>query len=143
ADMIFLALDAKKARQVRPYIDLNVSIYATSQIFSGNGQGTMNLDLNGIRFVDMPWLLQSDHPAVMIYPRPKNAVIIDLERLYALGIDAFRITQDLSAIGPYSGYVLDGVTGQISLNPNRQFVRKLTPAIFYQGQAVVLYEPKR
>lgn len=142
-DMIFLALDAKNARQVRPYIDLNMNIYATSQIFSGNGQGTLNLDLNGIRFVDMPWLLQSDHTAVMIYPRPKNAVIIDLERLYALGIDAFRIVQDLSAIGPYSGYVLDGVTGQISLNPKHQFVRELTPAIFYQGQAVVLYEPKR
>ena len=142
-DMIFLALDAKNARQVRPYIDLNMNIYATSQIFSGNGQGTLNLDLNGIRFVDMPWLLQSDHTAVMIYPRPKNAVIIDLERLYALGIDAFRIAQDLSAIGPYSGYILDGVTGQISLNPKHQFVRELTPAIFYQGQAVVLYEPKR
>lgn len=143
ADMVFLALDAIKARQVRPYIDLSVTIYATSQIFSGNSQGTMNFDLNGIRFVDMPWVLQSDHPAVMIYPRPKSAVIVDLERLYALGIDAFRITQDLSALGPYSGYALDGVTGQISLNPNHQFVRELTPAIFYQGQAVVLYEPKR
>jgi len=142
-DMIFLALDAKNARQVRPYIDLNMNIYATSQIFSGNGQGTLNLDLNGIRFVDMPWLLQSDHTAVMIYPRPKNAVIIDLERLYALGIDAFRIAQDLSTIGPYSGYALDGVTGQISLNPEHQFVRELIPAIFYRGQAVVLYEPKR
>jgi uncharacterized protein len=142
ADMIFLALDAKKARLVRPYIDLTVSIYGTSQIFSGNGQGAMNLDLNGIRFVDMPWLLQSDHPAVMVYPRPKSTVIVDLERLYALGIDAFRITQDLSAIGTHSGYVLDGVTGQISLNPDHQFVRELTPAIFYKGQAVVLYEPK-
>ena len=78
ADMVFLALDAKKARQVRPYIDSSVSIYATSQIFSGNNQGTLNFDLNGIRFVDMPWLLQSDHPAVMVYPRPKSAVFVDL-----------------------------------------------------------------
>ena len=143
ADVVFLALDAKKARQVRPYIELSVSIYATSQVFSGNGHGSLNFDLNGIRFVDMPWVLQSDHPAVMIYPRPKNAAIMDLERLYALGIDAFRITQDLSALGPSSGYVLDGVTGQISLNPDHQFVRELTPAFFYQGQAIVLYEPKR
>ena len=143
ADMIFLALEAKNARLVRPYIDLNVSIYATSQIFSGNGQGASNLDLNGIRFVDMPWLLQSDHPAVMIYPRMKNVVIVDLERLYALGIDAFRISQELSSAGSHSGYVLDGVTGHITLNPDHQFVRELTPAIFYQGQAIVLYEPKR
>jgi len=142
ADMIFLALEAKNARLVRPYIDLDVNIYGTSQIFSGNGLGTLNLDLNGIRFVDMPWLLQSDHPAVMIYPRPKNAVIVDLERLYALGIDAFRISQDLSTIDPNSRYTLDGVTGKISLNPDHQFVRKLTPAIFYRGQAVVLNEPK-
>ncbi|HXZ97175.1 MAG TPA: penicillin-binding protein activator [Burkholderiales bacterium] len=142
ADMIFLALEAKNARQVRPYIDLTVNIYGTSQIFSGNGLGTLNLDLNGIRFVDMPWLLQTDHPAVMIYPRPKNVVMVDLERLYALGIDAFRISQDLSSIDPYSGYTLDGVTGQISLSPDHQFVRELTPAMFYRGQVVVLYEPK-
>jgi outer membrane PBP1 activator LpoA protein len=143
ADMIFLALEAKNARLVRPYIDSSMSIYATSQIFSGNGQGALNLDLNGIRFVDMPWLLQSDHPAVMIYPRPKNVVIVDLERLYALGIDAFRISQDLSSIGTQSGYALDGVTGQINLNGDHQFIRELTPAIFYQGHAVVLYDPKR
>ncbi|HMJ49070.1 MAG TPA: penicillin-binding protein activator [Burkholderiales bacterium] len=143
ADMIFLALEAKNARLVRPYIDLAVNIYGTSQIFSGNGLGTLNLDLNGVRFVDMPWLLQSDHPAVMVYPRPKNAVIVDLERLYALGIDAFRISQDLTTIGAHSGYALDGVTGQISLSSDHQFVRELTPAIFYRGQAVVLYEPKR
>ena len=143
ADTIFLALDARRARLVRPYLDANANIYATSQIFSGNTQGPLNFDLNGIRFVDMPWVLQSDHPAVMIYPRPNSPVIVDLERLYALGIDAYRITQDLLNARPGLGYTLDGVTGQITLNAENQFVRELLPAMFYQGQAVVLYEPKR
>ncbi|HSS47239.1 MAG TPA: penicillin-binding protein activator [Burkholderiales bacterium] len=143
ADTIFLALDARRARLVRPYLDANANIYATSQIFSGNTQGPLNFDLNGIRFVDMPWVLQSDHPAVMIYPRPNRPVIVDLERLYALGIDAYRIAQDLLNARPGLGYTLDGVTGQITLNAENQFVRELLPAMFYQGQAVVLYEPKR
>jgi outer membrane PBP1 activator LpoA protein len=143
ADTIFLALDARKARQVRPYLDPGANIYATSQVFSGNAEGPLNLDLNGVRFVDMPWVLQADHPAVMIYPRPKNAVIVELDRLYALGIDAFRIIQDLLNARPGLGYTIDGVTGKITLNAENQFVRELVPAMFYQGRVVVLYEPKR
>ena len=39
---------------------------------------------NGIRFVDMPWILQSDHPAVMIYARGESIAPgsdYDLEKL--------------------------------------------------------------
>ncbi|MGH8751674.1 MAG: penicillin-binding protein activator, partial [Burkholderiales bacterium] len=142
ADIIFLALDARQARQVRPYLELNASIYATSQVFSGNTQSPLNFDLNGVRFVDMPWVLQADHPAVMVYPHTKNPVTVELDRLYALGIDAFRITQDFLNARPGLGYTLDGLTGLITLDAGNQFVRDLLPAIFYQGQAVLLYEPK-
>jgi hypothetical protein len=134
ADIIFLAADANLARMVRPYLDANTPTYATSMVFGGNQIGR-NVDLNGVLFADMPWLLVPDHPAVMVYPRAEN-FSIEQERLYALGIDAFRIAS-VMAQNPRlgEGSVLDGVTGQISL-ADHQFQREMAAAQFRDGTAV-------
>ena len=131
---VFLAADAAKARLVRPYLPNKLPIYATSQIFVGNDNTLTNYDLNGIRFVDMPWLLQPDHPAVMIYPRASPPLSIDRERLYALGIDSFRLIQLLLSDRIASAMPLDGVTGQIDLG-GHTFQRTPIPAVFVQGRA--------
>jgi outer membrane PBP1 activator LpoA protein len=131
---VFLATDAEKARLIRPYLPNKLPIYATSQIFSGNDNTLTNYDLNGIRFVDMPWLLQPDHPAVMIYPRASPPLSTDRERLYALGIDSFRLIQLLLSDRIASAMPLDGVTGQIELS-GHTFQRTPIPAVFVQGRA--------
>ena len=131
---VFLAADAAKARLIRPYLPNKLPIYATSQIFVGNDNTLTNYDLNGIRFVDMPWLLQPDHPAVMIYPRVSPPLSIDRERLYALGIDSFRLIQLLLSDKVASALPLDGVTGQIELS-GHTFQRTPISAMFVQGRA--------
>ena len=68
-NMVFLAAEVDKARLLRPYISNMLPVYATSQVFAGNANNLVNYDLSEVRFVDMPWLLQPDHPAVMVYPR--------------------------------------------------------------------------
>lgn len=132
--VVFLAADAQKARLIRPYLPNKLPIYATSRIFAGNANTLLNYDLNDIRFVDMPWLLQADHPAVMIYPRAASPLSIDHERLYALGIDAFRLIQLLLANRVDTALPLDGVSGQIQLY-GHTFQRAAIPAVFAQGQA--------
>jgi outer membrane PBP1 activator LpoA protein len=131
---VFLAADAEKARLIRPYLPNKLPIYATSQIFVGNDNTLTNYDLNGIRFVDMPWLLQPDHPAVMIYPRASPPLSTDRERLYALGIDSFRLIQLLLTGKVASSLPLDGVSGQIQLS-GHTFQRTPIPAVFVQGRA--------
>lgn len=133
-DMIFLAADAAQSRVIVPFIKGNGVIYATSQLYDGNKDASRNLDLDGIRFVEIPWILQPDHPAVMIYPLPDNPLNSELNRLYALGIDAYRIASLLLERVPAS-ILLDGVTGKISLQ-GHQFVRELINAEFRQGSAV-------
>ncbi|MDD5241396.1 MAG: penicillin-binding protein activator [Sulfuricella sp.] len=137
ADMIFLAADASLARMVRPYLDANIPTYATSMVFSGNREIGRNVDLNGVIFSEMPWLLVPDNPAVMVYPRAEN-FSIEQQRLYALGIDAFRIAT-LLAQNPQlaEGNVLDGVTGQISLAAHH-FTREMALAQFREGIAVAV-----
>ncbi len=131
---VFLATDAEKARLIRPYLPNKLPTYATSQIFVGNHETLVNYDLNGIRFVDMPWLLQPDHPAVMIYPRANPPLPIDHERLYALGIDAFRLIQALLSGKLDDVLPLDGVSGHIQLD-GHIFQRVAIPAVLRQGRA--------
>ena len=138
--MVFLAADAAKARLIRPYLPNKLPIYATSQIFVGNDKTLTNYDLNGIRFVDMPWLLQPDHPAVMVYPRASPPLATDLDRLYALGIDSYRLVQLLLTDRVAYALPLDGVTGQIGLS-GHTFQRTALPAVFVQGHAQLLDAP--
>ncbi|MFO1204508.1 MAG: hypothetical protein U1E63_01990 [Burkholderiales bacterium] len=46
--------------------------YGTSQLYATRGDSMANADLEGARFLDMPWMVQPDPPAVMIYPRPSG-----------------------------------------------------------------------
>jgi len=138
--MIFIATDAKNARLVRPYLSNKLPDYATSRVFVGNSNTLLNYDLKGIRFVDMPWLLQPDHPAVMIYPRSSPPLSIDQERLYALGIDAYRLIRLMLLNRLQAALPLDGVSGQIRLN-GHIFQRTASPAVFVQGQAQLADAP--
>jgi outer membrane PBP1 activator LpoA protein len=133
---IFLATDAEEARLVRPYLSNKLPIYATSRVFVGNDDTLVNYDLSDIRFVDMPWLLQIDHPAVMTYPRANPPLPTDNERLYAMGIDAFRLIQLLFTGKVANSLPLDGVSGQIQLK-GHTFQRATTLAVFAQGHAQI------
>ena len=139
ADVFFVALNFVPARTVRPYVGNSIAVYATSQVNAYRANPLAAHDLNLVRFLDMPWLLQPDHQAVMVYPRAQYGDALDFERLYALGIDAFRIGVELLRLNPEP--VIDGVTGRIRLAPGRQFVRDLTEAQFVDGKIIVLREP--
>jgi len=139
---VFLAAEADQARLLRPYIDATLPVYATSQVFSGNANTLTNYDLADIRFVDMPWMLQPDHPAVMIYPRSATPLAPDLDRLYALGIDSFRLLQVIFGNKESRSLPLDGVTGKITLTAHT-FQREATPAIMKQGLGVPLDSKSR
>jgi outer membrane PBP1 activator LpoA protein len=133
SDMALLALDAAHAPMVRPYLTKTLDIYASSQIHSSADSTLIGHDLDRVHFLDMPWLLQPDHPAVMAYARPQYGGDLELERMYALGIDAYRIGLEL--LQQTRDPVLDGVTGRILLlESNHQFVRELTPAEFVDGK---------
>lgn len=131
-NVAFLAVDHERARLIRPYLNPTLPVYATSLIFNGNANTLANFDLNEIHFVDMPWLLQPDHPAVMIYPQSTTLLEPEVDRLYALGIDAYRLANTLQANPDGRALVLDGVTGRIHLS-GQQLLREPIPAFFRHG----------
>lgn len=131
--MVLLAMEFDRARLIRPYIDPAVPVYATSLVHQAVASGVGSFDLNGVRFIDMPWLLTPERPAVKAYPRPEAGVSIELERLYALGIDAYRLALEVARLPAPGAVTLDGVTGDITLGPRRQFLRELPLAEFAGG----------
>lgn len=143
ADMVFLALDHDEARAVCAYLGA-LPVYATSGVYAGERGPLAAFDLANVSFVDMPWLIEPDHPAVMVYPRPEPGSA-EFERLYALGIDAWRIAQLLLAGERH--LKLDGVTGELTLGPGGIIDRTLKAARFVDGKARLvapaLREPAR
>ncbi len=135
AQIIFLAAEADQARTVRPYLNNQIPVYATSQINDGKNDPLVNGDLNGIRFVDMPWLVQPDHAAVMVYPRPEG-LPTELQRFYALGIDSCRIAGQL--LSGNQTINLDGVTGKVTYRGGSSLQRDPVQAVFRDGVGVPL-----
>jgi outer membrane PBP1 activator LpoA protein len=131
---LFIALDATEALAIRPYITAMLPVYATSFSVNPRAEALVNADLQGVRYGEMPWFAQPDHPAVMIYPQPKVPLPVELERLYALGIDAYRLA--LLLLESPKPPPLDGVTGRITLEGANQFNRVLVPVEIDGGRII-------
>lgn len=139
-NLLFAALDADQARQVRAVLGPGLPFYGAASINPGPGQGSAMTELDGVRLLDLPWVVQPDHPAVMVYPRWNGERrALDMDRLYALGIDAFRVAREI-AQKPGSSFTMDGVTGQLSISLGQGAARfeRSEPAAVYQGGTLSL-----
>ncbi|MGZ5200838.1 MAG: penicillin-binding protein activator [Telluria sp.] len=131
-ELIFAALDAVQLRQVRGVLGTATACYAASPANPGRSDGGAAAELDGLRLLDLPWEVQPDHQAVMIYPRRlETSHTLDMDRLYALGIDAYRVAQEL-ARHPDAPVSLDGVTGKLDASLGK------TPG-FRRTEATVIY----
>jgi uncharacterized protein len=140
-NVVFIAADATVARKIRPHIKATIPAYATSQVLHSKTDTALNVDLKGLHFVDMPWLIKPDHSAVMAYPAPKKSLSAELQRFYALGIDAFRLAQALLRTELPPTEPMEGVSGRITLTAGHLFSRDLLQATFDESGAVKTQEP--
>ena len=136
--LIFSALDPSQAAQVRAASGSELPFYATSSVNPGADPANSIADLVGVRLLDLPWEVQPGHTAAMAYPRwvaPAGASqTLDMDRLYALGIDAFRIAREIKLRNGDS-FTLDGVTGNLTVDfgQGRSRFNRVQRAAIYQG----------
>lgn len=145
--LVFAALDAAQARQLRESIGADLPMYGTSQLNPYTPQGWSGVDpradMNGVRFIDLPWLLRPDSAASAGYARPaaspEAARSADMERLYALGVDAYQVARGVAA--QRGVFDVDGATGRLKVHigagPAR-FERSASPAVYQDGVPVPL-----
>jgi outer membrane PBP1 activator LpoA protein len=144
ADLIFLAAYTVPARQLCPQLQFfraaDLPVYATSQVYTGTPNAAQDRDLNGVQFGDMPWMLQ-DGSAFPIKAALHSAwpeATPAQDRLYALGVDAYRLIAQLPVLAAQPTARLEGATGTLSLNAGGVIQRQLTWAKFSNGLPALL-----
>ncbi len=140
-DMIFLAATHRAARGIIPALKFHhagdLPVYATSHVYSGYLDRNADRDLDGVIFCDLPWTLTSDN----MLKENFNSTWKDQRaytRLFALGIDAFNIIQNLKYLQSHDYARFSGETGNISMDENLRLHRELLWAQFKNGVPVHL-----
>jgi len=144
-DFIFIAAYPRQARQIRPqlkfYHAADVPVYATSHVYTGILNQERDRDMDGLAFGDMPWVL-AESTAHRGLRSEIESQISDagnsLQRLYALGIDAFDIIGALHTLRTYPYERFDGETGSLSLDNQLRVRRQLTWVKFRSGRPVAM-----
>lgn len=139
-DFIFFAARPQEARLIWPQFRFHrasdLPAYATSLVHDGNGG---DADLNGVRFCDMPWLLETASPLRSQVTELASARA--QPRLFAFGADAFALSRALREGSLRYGETLPGVSGALSVQANGTVRRALDCARF-EGGAVRPLPPR-
>ncbi len=138
-DMIFLVARPNEGRAVKPLLAYHYAgdlpVYATSHIYEGDGDRSRDQDINGVHFIDIPWVLNSDS-AIRQTINNNLPQYSAYQRMYALGVDSFRLHMRINQLRNSSAQVF-GETGTLTMNDLGQIERELTLAEIRDGVAVI------
>ncbi len=141
-DFVFIAGAAGTARLIVPQLKFNyagdIPVYATSDSFEPDPSA--NADLDGMFFVDMPWMVSADPVTGQIRDSVRAAWptrTARRDRLYAFGFDAYRLVPVLrsKSLSPTSR--ISGVTGKLFLDAQNRIHRELDWAQLRSGVPVI------
>ena len=137
-EFIFLAATPQQAQQIKPTLNYqyagDIPVYATSHVFSASGDQNQYNDMNGIRFCETPWLLDPANPLRQQVTAQWPQAGGSLGRLYAMGIDAYRLAPSLGQLKALPDSRIDGLSGSLSMSPTQRVERQLPWAEFTNGQ---------
>jgi len=143
-DFIFLAADAQQGRQINPQLKffraLDVPVYSTSHVFTGRPDPLYDTDLNGVIFGDIPWMVAAGGRMAALRQAIQNewpGAHTQLDRLYALGVDAYMLLPHLERMRRDPVARLDGASGALSVDSSGHVTRQLVWARFEKGLPVL------
>ena len=139
AQAIVLLMPGTDAKATRAVLALNgastIPLLASVDIFEIKDEKT-NMQLDGIEFLQMPWLLGRNNAANVFVSQLKplpSARSLSGSRLNAFGIDAWLISTHLQAWLSNPNGTLNGATGSLHLEPNGTIERTLPWSIYRNG----------
>ncbi|MCE3005068.1 MAG: penicillin-binding protein activator [Xanthomonadaceae bacterium] len=121
-DGAFLAVRPAQGRLLVPQLRARgglqeLPLLATSHVFEGNPNRALDRDLNGLDFCDAPWLfgLAPGLPPRDLLARSLPGAA-SAPRLFAFGIDAWRLLPYLDWLGANPDAYLPGASGQLAVD---------------------------
>ncbi len=136
---IFVAAQAANSRLIRPQLRFHyagdIPMYSTSDAYEPDEAA--NVDLEGMMFPDMPWMIGTDpiseqlrNAVRSVWPARANR----RGRLYAFGFDAYRLIPTLRNSQSNRAAVVSGMTGRLSVDANGRIRRDLDWAQIHDGR---------
>ncbi|WP_157958459.1 penicillin-binding protein activator [Salinicola lusitanus] len=143
-DMLFLLALPSYARQVPPTLDFyyagDLPVYATSHLYEGIPQPRADHDLDGVQFVDIPWMIPDAAvggtdalPFVSTYQQLAGENDPGLLKLNAMGVDAYELARRLPLIQALPNTQIFGATGTLQARDDGRIQRTLPWAVFQSG----------
>lgn len=136
ADFFFVGARAEDARVLLPQLDFfrggALPVYATSLAYSGKATP----ELEGLRFCDMPWMIDAAGDWAEARARARALfpeALTRQPRLFALGGDAFRLAQNP---GGGAAIDIDGASGRLLGGRDGKIVRRLGCARIVNGRVL-------
>jgi len=139
-DMIFLAARPEQARQINPLLAFHyagdIPVYASSSAYAGGSQSEKDNDLNGIRVLISPWLLNANPLRSTLEKQPSTQT--SLQNLYAMGADAWRLHARLHLLANSAQGRLHGNTGILQIEEGQRVTRLQQWARMEKGRPIPL-----
>ena len=139
-DFLFLVARPLKARQLVPQLKFhrsgNLPLIATSHAYSGQPDPQQDIDLNDLVITDIPWMFATEmnqDEAFQAVQTQTGGNPGGLLRLYAMGVDAYRLIPELNQLSREPEQVYQGATGDLSVNETGQVEREMRWGQFKQG----------
>lgn len=138
-DFVVILARPLKARQLVPQLKFHRSgtlpLFATSHAYTGHADPQQDIDLNELLITDIPWMFTSESNQDPAYQamQGQTQTMGGLLRLYAMGVDAYRLLPELNQLSTDNSRAYEGATGRLSLNELGQVQREMQWGRFRQG----------
>jgi len=136
---IFVGAQPANSRLIRPQLRFHyagdIPMYTTSDAYEPDEAA--NVDLDGVIFPDMPWMIATDPVTEQLRSSVRSAWPNRANRrgrLYAFGFDAYRLIPALRNQQPGSIHFVSGMTGRLSIDADGRIRRELDWAQMHDGR---------
>ncbi|RYD15577.1 MAG: penicillin-binding protein activator [Lysobacteraceae bacterium] len=137
---VFISMRPQQARLLVPQLrvaGIGAPVFATSHIYAGDANASLDRDLEGVEFCDAPWLFGS------IPGRPLRAAVSGRlasangfgGRLFAFGMDAYALLPYLDWLFANPDAYVAGATGELTADSFGRINRLVGWARFRNGMA--------
>ncbi|MCB1644230.1 MAG: penicillin-binding protein activator [Pseudomonadales bacterium] len=141
-DFIFLLANASQARGINPTLAFfyaeDIPVYATSSVYEYSDSKIESIDLNGIRFCDIPWKLGEPDTTQALVEQYWPAAKSQLAPFFALGVDAYRLYPRLQQLRRIPGERVFGSTGILQLQSGNVISRQLIWGQIRNGEVTAI-----
>lgn len=143
-DAIYMIASARDLPLLKPFIDVNFSVFADPVPLYTTSRSRPNGDIrssapeyNGLTVSESPWLMQNtpDNRTVdKLWPTWNNGQ----QRLYAMGFDALALVGKLAQMRAFPGFHYKGDSGLLSVDEDGVIDRQLQWAKYRRGYLLPL-----